>query len=415
MSKSFNKLKRRFLYKKLSKNKEDNRYIAAFKRRFFKLTYILFCILPINNKKITFASDSRAELTGNLFYVHEELKKRSFNLDLKFIFNSRINNKKSILKLINTAFQFATSKVILLDDFYPLIYSLKIRKNADLIQIWHAAGAFKTFGFSRSGRPGGPSLLSKNHKNYTKAVVSSEAVRKNYAEGFGITVDKVYASGTPRSDIFFDEEYKANIRDSLYAKYPYLKDKKIILFAPTFRGNGQDSAYYPFKNLDFDRLYEALHDEYIFLFKMHPFVKDQVEIPYKYKDFFYNFGDYREINDLLLITDILITDYSSVCFEFALLEKPMLFFAFDVDQYIHERDFYYNYFDFIPGPLVRTNTELINTIKEQNFEVKKIPPFIKYFFDNTLGQASKNVVEEVIFPSLEFNNNQTKNRKHTFF
>src|SRR5699024_5291687 len=334
----------------------ENRYVAALKRRLFKLCYMLFCLLPINKKKIVFASDSRSELNGNLYFVYEELYKRNMDLKIKFAFNDRIDNKKSVFDLIRMAFQFATSNIILLDDFYPMIYPLRIRKKSDLIQVWHAAGAFKTFGFSRVGRPGGPSIHSKNHKNYTKALVSSEGVRENYAEGFGIMLDRVYATGVPRSDVFFDEEYKSYVRDTLYSKYPYLKDKKVILFAPTFRGNGQASAYYPFENLELDKIYNELNEEYVFLFKIHPFVKNKLNIAYKYTDFFYDFSEYREINDLLLVTDILITDYSSVCFEFSLLEKPMLFFAFDVEQYIEERDFYYDYFDFIPGPLIRTTT-----------------------------------------------------------
>nr|WP_246484649.1 CDP-glycerol glycerophosphotransferase family protein [Virgibacillus salarius] len=364
---------------------------------------MLCSILPINKRKISFASDSRSELNGNFYFVYEELYKRNLDIDVKFIFNERINNKKTFGDLAKTALQFATSKIILLDDFYPLVYPLKIRKNADLIQIWHAAGAFKTFGYSRIGRPGGPSPNSKNHKNYTKAVVSSEGVRENYAEGFGITVDKIYPAGIPRSDIFFDVKYKDYVRKTLTEKYPFIKGKKVILFAPTFRGNGQASAYYPFEILNLKKLYNELHEEYVFLFKIHPFVNNKLNIPYEYADFFFDLSDYREINDLLLITDILITDYSSVCFEFALLNKPMLFFAFDVEKYIEERDFYYNYFDFIPGPLLKTTSEIISTIKEQKFETEKIQSFVKYFFDDTLGNASKNVVDHLIIPSLNDN------------
>lgn len=383
-----------------SKNK-DGKYIQAIKRRFFRLCYLLFCILPINRKKVVFASDSRSELNGNLYFVYEELYKRKLDLNIKFSLNRRINSKKSFIDLFKTAFHFATSKIILIDDFYPMIYPLRIRKRADLIQVWHAAGAFKTFGYSRMGRPGGPSPRSINHKNYTKAVVSSEGVRENYAEGFGITIDKVYASGVPRSDIFFDEEYKEYVTKTLYAKYPYLQKKKVILFAPTFRGNGQASAHYPFETLNLKKLYDELHEDYVFLFKIHPFVQNKFNIPYEYADFFYDFSDYREINDLLLVTDILITDYSSVCFEYALLNRPMLFFAFDVEKYIEDRDFYYNFFDFIPGPLLKSTQEIINTIKEEKFELEKIEPFVKFFFDDTLGKASQNVVDQLIIPCLE--------------
>lgn len=381
--------------------KVENKYIQAIKRRIFKLFYILFSLLPVNRKKISFASDSRTELNGNLYFVYEELYHRNLELNIKFIFNDRIDNKKTVFNLIKTAYHFATSKIILLDDFYPIIYPLNIRKNSDLIQVWHAAGAFKTFGFSRVGRPGGPSPKSRNHRNYTKVAVSSEGVREHYAEGFGINVDNVYPTGVPRSDIFFDDEYKKYVKETLYNKYPFLKEKKVILFAPTFRGNGQASAYFPFHVLDFEKLYKSLGDEYIFLFKIHPFVNNKLTIPYEYADFFYDFSEFREINDLLLVTDILITDYSSVCFEYALLEKPMLFFAFDVEEYVRTRDFYYDYFSFIPGPLVKTTEEMVETIKSQSFELDKIKPFVRYYFNGTLGRASSNVVDDLIIPSLE--------------
>lgn len=379
----------------------ENKYVAAVKRRLFKLFYIIFSLLPVNHKKISIGSDSRDDLTGNLYFIYEEIYKQELDVDIKLLLNERIDNKKSVFQLIKTAFHFATSKIILIDDFYPLIYPLNIRSKTELVQAWHAAGAFKTFGFSRLGRPGGPSLHSRNHRNYTQALVSSEGVRSHYAEGFGITVDKVIPTGVPRSDVFFDEGYKKHVRKVLYEKYPMLKEKKVILFAPTFRGNGQGSAYFPFETLELRKLYEELKEEYVFVFKIHPFVKNDFMIPYDMSDFYYDLSEYREINDLLLVTDILITDYSSVCFEFGILNKPMLFFGFDVEQYIKDRDFYYNYFDFIPGPLVKTTEEIIDKIKNEDFELEKIEPFIKYFFGDSLGKSSKIVVDEVIKPSLE--------------
>ena len=125
------------------------------------------------------------------------------------------------------------------DSFYPIIYAMPIRKETKIIQVWHALGAFKTVGFSRVGKPGGPNPRSLSHRNYSATITSSEFIRKDYAEAFGISVDKVYATGIPRTDSLFDDEYKSYIRKRLYEKYPQLKDKKVILFAPTFRGNGQ--------------------------------------------------------------------------------------------------------------------------------------------------------------------------------
>lgn len=362
----------------------------------FKLLYKWYCLRPIKKDKVLFASDSRTEMSGNFLFVYEEMLRKDLDLDYHFLLKSGVGEKKTFKEIRQLAYHLATSKFIILDDFYPMVYPLKIRENAELIQLWHAVGAFKTFGYSRIGRPGGPSPKSKNHRNYTKAIVSSKNVAKYYAEGFGIDEEKVVATGIPRTDIFFDEKYKEKVREQLYGEFPFLKNKKVITFAPTFRGNGQQSAHYPMEILNLDKLYRELKDDYVFLFKIHPFVKNDFNIPYQYKDFFYDFSSYREINDLLFVTDLLITDYSSVCFEYALLNKPMLFFAFDVEEYVQSRDFYYEYTSFIPGPLARSTDDIIEAIKKENYKMEKIPPFVDYFFDHHDGRSSERVVEQLI-------------------
>ncbi|MEQ2465175.1 MULTISPECIES: CDP-glycerol glycerophosphotransferase family protein, partial [Bacillaceae] len=362
----------------------------------FSLTYKFCKLLPLQTRKIIFASDSRSEMSGNFQFVYDELLRRNLNYDYHLLLKKGVDEKKDYREIFSLAYHLATAKFIILDDFYPMIYPLTIRKNAELIQLWHAVGAFKTFGFSRLGRPGGPSPKSKNHRNYTKAIVSSQNVAKHYAEGFGIDLEKVIPTGIPRTDVFFDKDYQDEVRNNLYEEYPFLKGKKVITFAPTFRGNGQMSAHYPMEVLNLEKLYNELKDEYVFLFKIHPFVKNEFSIPYQFSDFFYDFSSYREINDLLFITDILITDYSSVCFEYALLNKPMIFFAYDVEEYVRTRDFYYDYHSFIPGPLAKTTERMIDIIQKEDFKMEKIEPFVKYFFDDLDGRSSERVVDQLI-------------------
>lgn len=380
----------------IDQRKRRSLFYRFFNTVVFRTLYKCFCALKLNKKKILFASDSRTSLEGNFQFVYDELLRRRLDYEYRFSLKSNIREKKSYAEIVKLAYHLATAKFILLDDFFPEVYPLKIRKHAELIQLWHAVGAFKTFGYSRMGRAGGPSPDSKNHKNYTKAIVSSKNVAKHYAEGFGIDIDKVAATGIPRTDVFFDQSYQEKVRQAIYDEYPYLKNKKVILFAPTFRGNGQQSAYYPLEVLDLGRLYESLKDDYVFLFKIHPFVKNDLTIPYQYSDFFYDFSSYREINDLLFVTDLLITDYSSVCFEYALLNRPMLFFAFDILDYVKKRDFYYDYRLFIPGPLVRSTDDIIRTIKGGDFQMEKVKPFVHYFFDQVDGQSSARVVDQLI-------------------
>src|SRR5699024_232138 len=87
---------------------KENRYISAIKRRMFRLLYMLFCMLPINKNKITFASDSRSELNGNFYFIYEALYKRNLNLKIEFLFKERINNKRRVFELIKAAFHYAT-------------------------------------------------------------------------------------------------------------------------------------------------------------------------------------------------------------------------------------------------------------------------------------------------------------------
>ena len=371
----------------------DTAAMRAIKRRALKLWYHWYCLQPIRKKQISFVSDSRVSISGNFEFIYQELKRRNTDFKISFYLKPSIKAKKSWKEVRTLAKALATSRYVILDDFYPLVYPLHIRENADLIQVWHAVGAFKTFGYSRLGMPGGPKLQSLNHRNYTKALVSSHNIADKYAEGFGIGDDKIAPLGIPRTDVFFDEPKKKAIRERLEEELPFIKGKKVILFAPTFRGNGQQSAYYPFEMLNFKEIYEALHEDYVFLLKIHPFVQNKPTLPYEYSDFYYDVSDYREINDLLLVADQLITDYSSVCFEYALLKRPMVFFAPDLADYMQSRSFYFDYFDFIPGTLAENTNDLIAQLEKPTLNQAKIDGFVNFFFDDLDGQASARFVD----------------------
>ena len=299
--------------------------------------------LPIKNNRVVFLSNRRDDLTGNFEFVNKYLDQ----------------------------VYFGNAKVILVDDFCELFFRMPRRKGTYLIQLWHACGAFKTFGCSRMGRPGGQTQQSKNHRNYDYALVSSQNIAKFYAEGFGISEDKVAATGIPRTDVFFDKAYKEKVTREFYEKYPQLKDKKIVLFAPTFRGNGKHSGYYPFVN-------------------------NRSHICKKYKDYIIDLSANSELNDLLFVTDVLITDYSSVVFEASLLDIPMLMYAYDLERYISSRGFYYEYEYMAPGKIVRTYSDLVTAIEQQDFENDKLQEFKKRFFDDLDGRSTVRAGELIV-------------------
>ncbi len=363
-----------------------------------KVDYIILfnwykMVVKLESQKILFLSDSRETLSGNFEYINNELK--NYNYEINFFLKKSLDEKKKFKEKKQLCKLIAQSKFILVDDFYPIIYLLKLKKEQELIQVWHAMGAYKKVGYSRIGKVGGPNPGSLTHKNYTATIVSSPNIRKNYAEAFGIDISKVHSLGIPRTDIFFNKNYISCIKKKLYIKYPILKNKKVVLFAPTFRGNGQKTAYYDFSLIDFKKIKKELKGDYVFIIKLHPFIKNTDDVP-KDDELFLNLSHEREINDLLFVSDILITDYSSVIYENSLLDKKAIFFVPDLDDYIGTRDFYYSFDKYAYGDIVYTTEELINSIKNGKIDKEKLKEFKEYFCSSCDGNSTKRVVEELI-------------------
>ncbi len=344
--------------------------------------------------RITFLSNRRGELSGNPADVYEIIKDDD-TLEIKMLLDDNPMHRMSFKNLYTFAKLYSTSRVVIIDDFYELTSMVDKKNDVKLVQVWHACGAFKTFGFSRLGKPGGPKQTSMNHRMYDRAIVSSKEIRRFYAEGFGIPIGNVVATGVPRTDMFFDEQVANEMKANFYRDYPEWQDKKIIMFAPTFRGNGRLTGHYPMEKFDLKEVADALGEEYGIIVKMHPFVNNPVEIPKGYENRIIDLSENSEINDLLFVTDILITDYSSVVFEASLLDIPMLFYAFDLSEYIATRDFYYEYEPFLPGKLTQTQNELVDAIKNEDFEMEKIEPFKHKFFDNLDGKSAERVASMV--------------------
>ena len=129
------------------------------------------------------------------------------------------------------------------------------------------------------------------------------------------------------------------------------------------------------------------------IIKMHPFVSNVVKIPEGYEDVFIDASEYREVNDILFITDVLITDYSSVIYEMSLLNKPMLFYAFDLKSYVADRGFYEPYETMVPGKIVKNVQEMLKALEENDFEQNKLEKFVERNFTYRDGKSTDRVIE----------------------
>lgn len=352
---------------------------------------------PMQDNKVTFLSDVRVTMGGNLKSVYDYLEDKDYERVIEFKADRRVRRKfKDKFRLV---YNLATSHYIILDDFSNAITFLKVRPGQEIVQLWHGPGAFKRFGWSRATTGEDIGKIHRGYKKYTKAIVSGKGIDWCYAEAFQISKDKVKATGFPRTDDFFDKNYLQETHDRFYEEYPELKGKKIILFAPTYRGTKVSEASYDFTQLDLQNLYDKFHKEdYVFIIKWHPALYNniamgEVEGPdySPYGDFFKDFSEYRDINDLLVVCDTLITDYSSVIFDYVLLNKPIIYYAYDLEEYTGAggRGLYFDFDEYVYGEVATNPAELSQAITCKDLKKEKRQVFVEKFMGECDGHATE--------------------------
>lgn len=204
-------------------------------------------------------------------------------------------------------------------------------------------------------------------------------------------------TGYPRNDFLTTGNNPVTIQ-AIKQSLGIPNEKKVILYAPTWRDNQfYDRGRYKFDlQLDLEQLQAELGEEYVIVLRLHYLVAENLNID-AFKGFAYDCSHYRDIRDLYLIADMLITDYSSVFFDYAILRRPIIFFVYDIEEYRDDiRGFYFKFEEKAPGPLVKTSDEVIRTIKdieENGFEVAE--RFYQVFCYLEDGNATERVVQKL--------------------
>lgn len=379
------------LKKKLRNWKKKNRpKITIFLLKF------LPHILPMKKNKVCFLSDSRDVMGGNLGAIYDYLEDKDYQRVVMFKMDRRLKRKFSQeFKLIVA---LVTSHYILLEDMVAITTHLQLRKGQELVQLWHGPGAFKKFGFSRKTNGEKIGAIHTGYKKYTKAIVSAHQIKWCYAEAFGISEDRIAATGFPRTDDFFNQDYLNKIQNQFYQEYPELKEKKIIVFAPTYRGTKVGDASYDFHQLNFKELYDRYHEDYVFIIKWHPMYYNNIVLKKQkapdlsqYDGFFRDFSEYRDINDLLIVCDLLITDYSSMVFDYVLLNKPIVYFAYDLEEYTSfgGRGLYFDFDNYVYGLVAKNHDELIEAIDHPQLMNEKRECFKAQFMEACDGHSTE--------------------------
>jgi len=368
----------------------------------FGVFFRLFKLLSLRNKIVIVVS-----FLENPLFIYNELQSRENIPEIVFLthkkhfttLKSRNNStfiieNKNLLHFFIGIYHLATAKEIVVDNYFGFLSATPFKKQARVTQIWHSVGAIKQFGAmdptnsNRSKRA--KKRFYKVYKSFDYVLTGSKMMGEIFKKAFLINDSQLLPFGVPRTDFFFDIESHKDIKKNLYKNYPNFRDKKIILFAPTFRRYETVSDGL---NLDISKLYEPLSKDYILLVKLHPSIAGDIKIDEAFSDFVYNLSSYPNINDLMLITDILVTDYSSLPMEFIFFQKPMIFYADDVQEYMNDNGLWEDYASSVPGGLATNETELIQAIIELEKSDNKLKSYYEKWVTYCDGSSSIRFVD----------------------
>lgn len=361
----------------------------------------IFKMGPLQNKTVMLTS-----FGDNMQYIIDEVKKQPSSKI--FILKeprcskefNNINSKniieftpRKILSLIKGMYHLATSKYVFIDNYHVVLAACDFKQDVKCTQLWHANGAVKYFGYRDKTILNRPDSAHKRFKEvynrFHHIVVSSDEMAYIFGEAFGADNKRMIKTGLPRTDFYYDKQAMESARQNIRATLPQIDGKKVLLYAPTFRDHQFEVQNV---HLDIDLMQRHLGTDYHLLLKLHPAVE---LTSFKSNEFVTNVSSGYDINALLTIADILITDYSSIPFEFSILNKPMIFYAYDLEEYEAARGIWVNYESYMPGPLANNTEGIINAVQENNFDLIKIASFNNQWNKYADGESTTRLVNYI--------------------
>lgn len=413
------------------KNKIKNK-LSALSKENETYRYLYRQLLYFNRKR-NYKKSSKQVAVNEKMVIFEAFQGRSYACSPKALYLAMLNDEKykdyqfvwavnnedkhkylkknkntKVVKRLSDPYHkaMAQAKYIVFNSGVPNYITLK--KEQVYVQTWHGT-PLKRLGCDIEAT--GNALFNlkeirtkytKNGKEFSYLLSPSAFTTEKLCSAFNVSPERreqiVIEEGYPRNDALFKytNEEIASFKEKL--KLP--EGKKVILYAPTFRDNHYENSV-GFKyngEMDFDRLREAIGEDCVILFRAHCQIADKFNFKAQ-EGFVYDVSNYEDVNELYIISDLLITDYSSVFFDYANLKRPMIFFMYDLDEYQNDvRDFYLD-LEELPGPIVMTQEEVTEQIKKLNKEFvydEKYKKFNERFNYLDGSDCSRKVLERII-------------------
>ena len=362
----------------------------------------------VDNNLIMFEANLGKDYTGNPKYLYEYMLGNEKYSSYKYAWAYPANKEASIPGnpiLVERGtpeyfYYLGKAKYWINNILFPV---KEKREETVYLQTWHGT-PLKKLGFDIEVE--GPEKqafgnLYEESQNWDYLLVDNDYGEDKLVGAFRFK-KQVIKEGYPINDIFYNDKLKMKAKNRLVNKYPAIQGKKIILYAPTWRDlQGDYVRGYDFElPFDLEKLYQALQNEYVLIVKLHHLIADKLAVDQKYADFFVNASSEEDVMELLCLTDVLITDYSSVFYDFASAKKPILFYMYDMDEYLTKTRGLYVDIDTLPGPILKTEEELLCALENiQNYQFEsfeKLRMFCEEMAKYCHGCSSKRVLDIVI-------------------
>lgn len=343
-----------------------------------------FAILQkVHPNRITFISLEHDNLAKDFKLLHEKLQACN-QYELKTVLfkfkPTLLGNIRYGLACIRQLFAIHSSRLVVIDYNNFVVSRFPHRKEIKVLQLWHATGALKKFGND----------VNRDYciKHYDYTIANSDFFKPLYAQAFNLPEDHVMVTGIPNNDKIFRQEFVDETRQRLFKKYPMLVGKKVVMYAPTFRG--RISTEFKEAKIDLGVVHQNLGDDYIIIYKAHPLISDS-----KYSD---NpnvlFIKDELISSLFCVTDILVSDYSAITIDWMAFGKPAIAYVPDLKKYSKKPGLTIDYVKEYPGQVVKNENKLVSAIIDcdEESERKRRFKFTKKMYNYVDGKATERVL-----------------------
>ena len=354
-----------------------------FQQVILPVIYNFYAVKPVIPNTVILADAHHDEIPFSMLAIKDELMQHPELQITELYWN---NSSCSVLGIFRNMAcfmkKYATAEtVIICDNFLPAA-SCRKRKGTSVIQLWHACGAFKKFGYDTSADI--PSYYKGNVlANCDLVTVSSQICVKPFSSAMRLPEKAVRPVGVSRTDLYFNDTFNQACRNQFFSQYPNAQGKKIVLWVPTFRGNPGIASV---KGLD-DILHarDQLKDTHYFIIKLHPHTQAHIE------------GTNCSISseELLPVADVVITDYSSILFDAMIYKHPLILFVPDLDEYLDNRGFYLDY-NTLPGLRAQNLEQLLQILTDEYLLHSSVNKVYTDFYDKYMASCDGHSTKRII-------------------